>query len=300
MQKKTRLYGANRGTLLAYMLPGTVFYTLLVVVPVLVALYFSFFNMTGPVKKTFTGFDNYVELVGDVVFWKSFRNNLFLCVVCFFGQIALAFVGASLLTKRYIRFKNFHRTVMFFPSTVSAAVVGFVWALVFDYNYGLLNKVLHWVGLSHLTQPWLAVKNGIMWVVSVPLIWQYVGYYMIILLAAFSAIDKDVLDMAELDGANGWQMATKITLPLLKKSIIVCMILCISSNMKAFDHIYTMTAGGPGTSSMVMAMYAYVTAITKSRIGYGMAMSIGILILSLGIIILSRVLLQRIGGTEDE
>ena len=86
----------------------------------------------------------------------------------------------------------------------------------------------------------------------------------------------------------------------LKKSIIVCMILCISGNMKAFDHIYTMTAGGPGTSSMVMAMYAYVTAITKSRIGYGMAMSIGILILSLARIILSRTLLQRIGGSEDE
>ena len=122
---------------------------------------------------------------------------------------------------------------------------------------------------------------------------------MIIFLAAFSSLDRDIFDMAEIDGANGWTLATKITLPLLKKTIIVCMMLCISGNMKAFDHIYSMTAGGPGTSSMVMAMYAYKTAILNSRIGYGMAMSIGILILSLAIILVSRALLQRIGGKDD-
>ena len=299
MQKRRKLYGASKGTVFAYIMPGTVFYTLLVIVPVLVAVYYSLFNMTGPLKKTFIGFENYVEVMGDTVFWKSFKNNLFLCVVCFFGQIGLAFIGATLLTRRYIRCKGVHRTIMFFPSTISAAVVGFVWALVFDYNYGLLNKVLHWIGLSELAKPWLATGKGIMWVVSIPLIWQYVGYYMIILLAAFSAIDKDILDMAEIDGASGWQMATKITIPLLKKSIIVCMTLCISSNMKAFDHVYSMTAGGPGTSSMVMAMYSYVTSIVKSRIGYGMAISICILILSLAIIILSRVILQKIGDRED-
>ena len=299
MRKNTKLYGASKGTIFAYVMPGTVFYTLLVIVPVLVAVYYSLFNMTGPLKKTFIGFDNYVEVMSDAVFWKSFNNNLFLCVVCFFGQIGLAFVGATLLTRRYIQCKGVHRTIMFFPSTISAAVVGFVWALVFDYNYGLINKVLHWIGLSELAKPWLATGDGIMWVVSIPLIWQYVGYYMIILLAAFSAIDKDILDMAEIDGASGWQMATKITFPLLKNSIIVCMTLCISSNMKAFDHVYTMTAGGPGTSSMVMAMYAYVTSIVKSRIGYGMAISICILVLSLAIIMLSRVILQRIGERED-
>lgn len=286
--------------MLAYTLPCTLFYTALVILPVFMAVYYSFFKMSGPIQKSFIGLGNYSELLTDDIFWKSFKNNLFLCVVCFFGQITLAFIGASLLNKRFIRCKEFHRTIQFFPATVSAAVVGFVWSLMFDYKYGLINKLLKLIGLTDLIKPWLGVSDGIMWVVSIPLIWQYVGYYMIIFLAAFSALDKDIFDMAEIDGASGWTLATKITLPLLKKSIIVCMILCISGNMKAFDHIYSMTAGGPGTSSMVMAMYAYKTAILNSRIGYGMAMSIGILILSLAIILASRAVLQRIGGKDDQ
>lgn len=297
--RKKRMYGASKATLLAYTLPCTIFYTLLVILPIFVALYYSLYKMSGPVQKTYIGLGNYVELLHDDLFWKSFKNNLFLCAVCFFGQLTLAFIGASLLNKRYIRHKNFHRTIQFFPSTVSAAVVGFVWSLVFDYNYGLINRLFKAIGLAKLVQPWLSVKSGIMWVVSIPILWQYVGYYMIILLAAFSALDKDIFDMAEIDGASGWQLATKITLPLLKKSIIVCMILCISGSMKVFDHIYSMTNGGPGNSSMVMAMYAYKTSILNSRIGYGMAMSIGILILSLTVIVLTRSILQRIGGKDD-
>lgn len=293
------MYGASKGTMLAYTLPCTLFYTALVILPVFMAVYYSFFKMSGPIQKTFIGLGNYAELLKDELFWKSFKNNLFLCVVCFFGQITFAFIGASMLNRRFIRCKDFHRTIQFFPSTVSAAVVGFVWSLMFDYKYGLINKLLKLIGLTDLIKPWLGVSDGIMWVVSIPLIWQYIGYYMIIFLAAFSALDKDIFDMAEIDGASGWTLATKITLPLLKKSIIVCMILCISGNMKAFDHIYSMTAGGPGTSSMVMAMYAYKTAILNSRIGYGMAMSIGILILSLAVILITRNGLQRIGGKDD-
>ena len=296
---KKQMYGANKAIRLAYTLPCILFYTALVILPVFMAGYYSLYKMSGPIQKEFIGLGNYSELLKDDIFWKSFKNNLFLCVVCFLGQITLAFIGASLLNKRFLRFKALHRTIQFFPSTISAAVVGFVWSLIFDYKYGLINKLLKFIGLSDLVKPWLGVSEGIMWVVSVPLIWQYVGYYMIIFLAAFSSLDRDIFDMAEIDGANGWTLATKITLPLLKKSIIVCMMLCISGNMKAFDHIYSMTAGGPGTSSMVMAMYAYKTAILNSRIGYGMAMSIGILVLSFAIILISRALLQRIGGKGD-
>jgi raffinose/stachyose/melibiose transport system permease protein len=163
-----------------------------------------------------------------------------------------------------------------------------VWRIIFDYRYGLLNHIIRALGFTEAQKIWLNEASSIMVVVSIPLIWQYIGYYMIILLSAITTIDKEIYEVAELDGAGAVRRAVHITLPLIKNTILVCLTLCIAGNMKAFDHIYVMTSGGPGTASNVMAMYGYITSFVQSNMGYGSAISMGIFVLSLAIIGLTQ------------
>ena len=148
----------------------------------------------------------------------------------------------------------------------------------------MLNWLLTAIGQEEHTQVWLNNPKLVMTLVAIPLIWQYIGYYMLILLSATSAIDKSVLESAELDGANGIQRAVHVVLPLIKNTLVVCVILCVAGNMKAFDNIFVMTSGGPGNSSMVMALYGYKVSFTQQNMGYGSAISVGIFVLSILII----------------
>ncbi len=107
---------------------------------------------------------------------------------------------------------------------------------------------------------------------------------MVIILSAISSIDTEVFESAELDGANGFQKALYITLPLIKNTMLVCITLCIAGNMKAFDNIFVMTKGGPGTASMVMAMYGYQISFGQSNMGYGSCISVAIFVLALAVI----------------
>ena len=116
---------------------------------------------------------------------------------------------------------------------------------------------------------------------------------MVIMFSAIAGIDSEIFESAEIDGANGFQKAVRITLPLIKNTILVCLTLCIAGNMKAFDNIYVMTSGGPGTSSMVMAMYGYNTSFRDSNLGYGSTISVAIFVLSLAVIGGSQWLVKR-------
>lgn len=268
-------------TFIMYILPAFLLYTFIIVVPIVMAMYYGFFDWSGGTQKTFIGFENYMELFRDKQFWASLSNNLYLIVLCVVGQIGLAFLFAMMLNSRLAKFKNLHRTISFFPSVLSAVVIGFIWSMMYDYNYGLINTILKMIGHGDDVQPWLSNGKIALTLVAIPLIWQYVGYYLIIIMSAIAGIDSQVLEMAEIDGATGWKKARYITLPLIKNTIVVCITLCISGNIKAFDHIWTMTGGGPGNSTSVVALYAYKTSFASNKMGYGSAMSIGILVVSL-------------------
>lgn len=277
------------GTIVAYLLPPFLIYSFVVIVPIISAVRLGFFSWSGGAKMKYVAFKNFETLLKDNIFWQSFGNNITITVLCFIGQIGLAFILASLLQTHMIKMKGLHRVVAYFPATVSAVVVGFVWSFVYNYDYGLINTFLRILNLNEWAKPWLDLPSTIMYTVSIPIIWQYIGFYMVIILAAMAAIDTSIYEMAEIDGANGFRKAVSITLPLIKDTLIVTVMLCISGNMKIFDHIYTMTGGGPGNSSMVMALDVYKTTFIKSQYGYASAMSVAILILSLALILLTRI-----------
>lgn len=258
------------------------------------AIYSLYEWKTGP-HMTFIGLANYGELLGDKTFWTSFGHNIYLVVICIIGQMGCAFGLVLCINSKMTHAKAFHRTVGFFPSTISAVSIGMVWNIIFQQD-GLLNSLLNALGLmqgSWMTWPnWLGDAN-VMLVVSIPLVWQYIGYYMVIMFSAIAAIDPQVFESVEIDGANRMQTAWYIILPLIRNTMLVCLTMCISGNMKAFDNIYVMTGGGPGTKSMVMAMYSYKTCFRDANLGYGSTISVGIFLLSLAVIGGSRWLVHR-------
>lgn len=274
-------------------LPALIIYTYVVIIPIISAIRYSFFNWSGGPAMKLVGFKNYKLLLKDKAFLESVVNSISISVISVVGQIGIAFIFSALLNAKFIKLKKFHRVVSYFPATISAVIVGFTWSFIFNYDYGLLNAGLRFLHLDNMAKAWLDDPATIILTVSIPLIWQYIGYYMVIILSAMTSIDPSIYEMAELDGASGVQRALKITLPLIKRAMGVAVMLCIAGSMKIFDHIYVMTNGGPGTSSMVMALQVYKTTFVKNQFGYASAMSVAILVLSLGMVLISRVIIDQ-------
>lgn len=267
-----------------YLLVPLLLYVFAVFFPLVAAVFYSFFEWKGGPNRTFIGLQNYADLIKDGVFWQSFGHNIYLVLLCIVGQIGIAFIVVLLINSRLAKFKGIHRTFGFFPSTISAVYIGFIWLMIYDYKRGILNWFLNATGNHEAVQVWLNNPKLVMLLLAIPLIWQYIGYYMVILLSAISSVDQEIFEVAEIDGANGFQRAIYIVLPLIKNTLLVCVTLCIAGNMKAFDHIYNMTSGGPGNSSMVMALYGYKVSFSQQNMGYGSAISIGIFVVSLLVI----------------
>ncbi len=276
----------------AYLFIPLGIYLFSVFVPLVTAAFYSLFYWKSGPAKTFIGFDNYVSLIKDSVFWLAFRHNIYLVVLCIFGQIGLAFIIVLLINSKLTKLKGLHRTFGFFPSTISAVYIGLIWTMVFDQRRGIINWVISKVqDIPTRELPvWLNDSKLVMTIVAIPLIWQFIGYYMVIILSAIASVDKEIFEVSEIDGASAFQRAIYIVLPLIKNTLIVCVTLCIAGNMKVFDHIFTMTYGGPGYDSIVMALYGYRTSFDNGDMGYGCAISIGIFVTSLAVIGLTNVL----------
>lgn len=279
--------------LLAYLLPGLIIYSFVVLVPIFSAFRYSFYSWTGGPKKTYIGIGNYMELLRDEVFWQSFLNNVLMTVYGLIGQVGLAFIFALLLMSKMVKLKGLHRTMSYFPSTLAPVIIAFLWMLIYNYNYGLLNAGLTKLGLGDLVQSWLDLTGPIVLLVSIPLSWQNIGFFTLLMLAGLSSINKEVLEVAELDGATGIRKAWYVIIPLAKPTLVVASLLCIANNMRGFEHIYALTGGGPGNASSVMALYAYQTSFLRFRYGYGSALAIAIIALTMLMILLSTLALQR-------
>lgn len=286
-----RLLRPKASTLVCYLAPGIIIFVLMMILPLILSAYYGLFSWSGSLTMKYIGLKNYEYLLKDTNFWFSFKNNVIITGLCIIGQIGIAFIIACLLMSRVVKLKEFHRTVIFLPVVLSAVVVGFLWQLIYSDSFGLLNWFLKQINLGSLIVPWLDDPKYVLYSVSVPLIWQNIGFYLVIFMSAMQSIPKEIFEVCELDGATGIKKAIHVTLPMLYDTLKVVIMLCIAGNMKVFDHIYIMTKGGPGVSSSVMAQQAYDNTFVMFKLGYGSAMSIAMLIISLTLILLSRKLL---------
>lgn len=290
-----KLLPEKRRTLFIWLVIPLAFYMFVVFGPILNGLYFSFFNWRGGPTMSFSGLDNYVRMINDPGFWQAFRNNIHVILFCLVGQTGLGFFVAVLLSSKFLKLRKVYRYIVFLPVILSGVVVGFLWRMTFNSTFGLLNGLLNFLGLGGLIRNWLGDPSIVMSSISVTLIWQFMGLNVIIFLASLQNIPQEITEASEIDGANAFQKLRYITFPLMYNTIKVAIILCVSGNMRIFDHIQIMTRGGPGTTSSVLSLYAYKISFEMMYFGYGSALAIGIIILSLGLVMLTMLLMR--GGS---
>ena len=281
---------------LAPYLAGPVLLNLFVIAaPLAGAVYYSL-HVTFNYELTFVGLENYVKLLSDEIFWFSLRNNIIIIVLSGFVQIVLGFIIAFAMQSNYIRWKRLVQAIFFLPVVVSPLVVSYLWQLILSTRNGMLNIMLESIGLGMLQRNWLADPQLVVFAICVPLTWQFTGLYMVIFLAGLTGIPREILECAEIDGANGFRRAIHIVMPLLKSTFNVTLLLVLAGGVRIFEQIYAMTGGGPGYSSMVLAQYAYSVGFGQNNHGYGSAIAIEMLLISF---ILIGVTTKLIGGTKQ-
>lgn len=246
--------------------------------PLVQTFYFSFTSWRSfSIKKPFIGLENYSRLIHDPVVGIAIKNTLILIMLCIIFEIGFALLLAMLMDGIKRGFK-IYRTVFFFPVVVSGSAIGLLFSLTYQYDAGLLNNILGIFGISKTV--WLTQKSSAL-LSMIPYIWQMTGFYFVIFMTALTKIPSDIYESAALDGATGITKSIYITLPLMRDVIYTTVALVITSAIKVFDIIFTITQGGPMDSSQVLSTYIYQSAFQSNNQGYGCALSI--LMVAIGI-----------------
>ncbi|WP_046214007.1 carbohydrate ABC transporter permease [Paenibacillus wulumuqiensis] len=272
--------------------PALLIYGLFVFVPVVWSAYYGFFNWSGFGDKQYIGLANYAEIIQDSTFWRSLKNNIIFVLAAVFGQVPIALALAVILHKN-TWMQRFLRSAIFLPMVMSTVVIGMVWQYIYHPQIGILNFLLDAIGLSGWKLNWLSDAGIAVYSLIPPLIWSFVGLYLIIFSSALQNIPGEIHDAAELDGAIGWRRLAYISLPIIWTTVQVAIILCISGSLKSFDLVYIMTRGGPAHATELLATYMYNSTFTSYRYGYGSAISTMIVLISLLLIGTSQWLTSR-------
>jgi len=276
-----------------FLLPAGMLYLVIIISPVFQTLYFSLFKWKGALPQQYIGVSNYIKLFSDPIFWVAFKNNIYVVIGSVITQIPFGLFMAILLTRRR-RGTGIFRTICFSPMIMSEVAVGVLWSFIYNPIYGLLNGLLKMLGLNNFTTAWLGNPNTALFSVIGTMIWRFFGFYMILFIAAIQGIPSQLYEAAEIDGANTWQQILYITLPIIKRTIKVAILLAIVGSLKYFGLIWTMTLGGPYHSSELMATYMYKKAFTEMRMGYGASIAVILfLVASIAAIFVLRILLHK-------
>ena len=269
--------------LVLFLAPTVILLFAFLLYPLIQSVYYSFtdwYNFSN--KKTFIGLDNYRQLAEDPVVGIALRNTLILTVGAIVLQAGRGLVLA-LLTDSVKRGFKFFRTVYFFPIVISGTAIGLMFSIMYNYDYGLLNAIMRTLGLPE--QVWLTEHSSI-YLVLIPILWQYVGFYFVIFLTGISKIPEDIYESAQLDGITGIQKALKITIPLLRDVIASCLTLATAGALKVFDVVYIVTKGGPMNSSELLSTYMYDKAFNGQNVGYASTIVIAMMLLGILITVL--------------
>lgn len=276
-----------------FILPSFILYTLFVIYPTLNSFNLSFTNWDG-VSDTihYIGFDNFVEMFHSERVYNALKNTLIISFSLVVLENILAILLAMLVDQvRWL--KNFFRSIFYFPVLLSGIVMGFVWAIIFNYNFGVINQLLDRIGLESLKVDWLGSPKYALLAIIITTVWKGAGYYMIIYLAGLQGIPPELHEAAAIDGANRWQQFRHVTFPLLAGAMTVCIMLSMISALKIFDQIAVMTDGGPGFATETLTYIVYKVGFGELRQGYGTALSLVLFVLILVVSLIQIKLLRK-------
>lgn len=282
-----------QGYALYFILPSFILYTLFVIVPTFGSVYYSFTSWDGISPDIrFIGLSNFVEIWNSPRVHNALKNTLVLTAGLVLLENIVAIVLAMLVDKVRWLSKMF-RSIFYFPTLLSGIVMGFVWAMLLNYNFGVVNQILTKIGLGSLAVDWLGDPKYAMLAIVLSTVWKGAGYYMIIYLAGLQGIPQELNEAASIDGANGWQQFRHITFPLLAGSLTVCMVLSMIGALKIFDQIAVMTDGGPGFETETLTYLIYKVGFGELRQGFGTALAMVLFLIILIITILQVKVLQK-------
>lgn len=258
-----------------FLAPALIFFTLYVLAPIPVSFYYSLFRWDGIGRKIFIGFDNWLELMGDPIFYKALKNNLILVLVSIVVQLPLGTALALFLT-RNSRGANLLKTFYVLPYLISSVAIGMLWRYIYEPNFGLLTVLLEGLGKHSWVQDWLGDSKIVLYSVINVVNWQFTPFYMILFMAALVAIPEELYEAARIDGASSWTCFWTVTLPLLKPTISNAAILSLVGSLKYFDLIHVLSGGGPSHASELLATYMYKRSFQHFRMGYGSTIAVAL------------------------
>ena len=262
--------------------PAMILYILFRIIPTFQVFRMSLFKTSALSKKEkFVGFDNFISLFQDKAFIRSFQNTILLIVVVTIVTLVLAVFFAAILTTEKIRGSNFFRIIFYIPNILSIVVVSGIFSAIYDPGRGLVDSILQIVGLRGPKAGWLGDQNIVIYSIAMALIWQAVGYYMVMYMAGMANIPDSLYEAAELDGAGKINKFFTITLPLVWLNIRATLSFFIISTINlSFLLVVPLTDGGPDGATEVFLSYMYKQAYTNQSYGYGMAIGVMVFVFS--------------------
>jgi len=258
--------------------PSLLGYVLFTLYPNIMSVYYSLLEWDGLTDAKFVGLDNYAYLFKDHFVWRALYHNLIYIVVVPVLTVLISLLLAYLLNNKSYRENAFYKVVYFFTNVLSTVVVALLWSFIFDGTFGLLNGFLELFGLDMNDFYWLGDSRTAIWALVIPMVWGGVGLYVVIFINAISAIPKSLYEAAHLEGARPMTILFRITIPLIRNVIRVCVVFVVLGTLKGFEVIMILTNGGPEGSTDVAGLYMFNLAFGKEAHSYGYASAVGMLL----------------------
>lgn len=289
LRPKSLTHPARTGFLLT--LPALVFVAVFVLVPLAFAVYMSLTNWPLIGSYEFIGFGNYAAVASDPVFWKSVGYTVLYTAIVTVPILVLGYVLAVVVRSNR-RFSTVFRTIFFIPYVIGLTTLSFLMVLEAQPSSGMVNILLEGIGVTDGTTAWLADGPLATGLICVMIVWAVSGLTMVLLMGGMQGIPRDVYESAEMDGASWWQRERDITLPMLRRTIAMSLVISVIGSLLAFTQFYILTRGGPGTDTQSVVMYVYQRGFVQLQLGAASALSI-VLVVVIGLVTAAQFRLLR-------
>lgn len=272
---------------LPYLLPALLLYAAFLIYPMVESVRLSFFKWSGYATEPqeFVGARNFVRLFTvDTVFWTAFRNSLIWVVLSLAVPMLISLLLALALNQKVLG-RNVFRSIFYLPAVFASITVAAMWRWIYAPSIGAVDQALTLLGLGSWSHEWLGDPNIALYSVFVAAIWQGIGFNMVLFLAGLQQVPAELVEAAQIDGANTWQRFWAVTMPALRPTTVVVVILTIINSLKVFDLIVGMTGGGPAQATQVLALWSYTQSFSNHNFGMGGATATVLLVISLALVI---------------
>lgn len=265
--------------------PAVILFVIFMLIPTIDVFRMSLYKWGGyTAEKTFVGFENFKKLFQSDKFYQAFQNSVLLIVIVTIVTFAMAIIFAAILTREKLKGQTFFRVVFYIPNILSVVVISAIFSAIYDPTQGLLNSFLNlFRGQNGVDNPilWLGSQKLVIYSIIIAMVWQAIGYYMVMYMASMANIPESLYESAGLEGAGRIKQFFSITLPLIWTNIRTTLTFFVISTINmSFLMVKTMTNGGPDGASNVFLSYMYQEAYTNSSYGYGMAIGVAVFLFS--------------------